>query len=90
MRSRLTRYPPQYGGRGNCIAPGYVRTELIGQMAAQGKLALAAIEQRTPQRRLGSIEEIAAAVIYVASPAAEFMTGSVINIDGGWTAYGYL
>ncbi|TDJ63939.1 MAG: 3-oxoacyl-ACP reductase FabG [Proteobacteria bacterium] len=80
----------KYGVRVNCIAPGYVRTELIEQLAAQGKLALAAIEQRTPQRRLGSIEEIAAAVIYVASPAAEFMTGSVINIDGGWTAYGYL
>ena len=55
-----------------------------------GKIALDAIEKRTPQRRMGSIEEIAAAVLFVASPAAGFMTGEVMNIDGGWTAYGYL
>ena len=80
----------KYGVRVNCIAPGYVRTELIDQLVSEGKLALEAIERRTPQRRMGSIEEIAAAVVYIASPAAGFMTGSVVNIDGGWTAYGYL
>jgi NAD(P)-dependent dehydrogenase (short-subunit alcohol dehydrogenase family) len=80
----------KYGVRVNCIAPGYVRTELIDQLVEEGKLALAAIEKRTPQRRMGTIEEIASAVVYVASPAAGFMTGSVINIDGGWSAYGYL
>jgi NAD(P)-dependent dehydrogenase (short-subunit alcohol dehydrogenase family) len=80
----------KYNVRVNCIAPGYVRTELIDELVSDGKLALEAIERRTPQRRMGSIEEIASAVVYLASPAAGFMTGSVINIDGGWTAYGYL
>lgn len=80
----------KYNVRVNCIAPGYVRTELIDELVAQGKLGLEAIEKRTPQRRMGAIEEIAAAVVFVAGPAAGFMTGSVINIDGGWTAYGYL
>ena len=80
----------KYGVRVNCIAPGYVRTELIDDLVADGKLELDAIEKRTPQRRMGSIEEIAAAVVFVASPAAGFMTGAVMNIDGGWTAYGYL
>lgn len=80
----------KYKVRVNCIAPGYVRTELIEQLAADGKLAMEAIEKRTPQRRMGSIEEIASAVVYVASSAAGFMTGSVLNVDGGWSAYGYL
>ena len=80
----------KYGVRVNCIAPGYVRTELIDKLVEDGKLALEAIEKRTPQRRMGSIDEIAAAVVFVASPAAGFMTGEVMNIDGGWTAYGYL
>ena len=80
----------KYGVRVNCIAPGYVRTELIDQLVIDGKISLEAIEKRTPQRRMGSIEEIASAVVYVASPAAGFMTGSVMNVDGGWTAYGYM
>jgi NAD(P)-dependent dehydrogenase (short-subunit alcohol dehydrogenase family) len=80
----------KYGVRVNCIAPGYVRTELIDDLVADGKISLDAIEKRTPQRRMGSIEEIASAVVFVASPAASFMTGSIMNVDGGWTAYGYL
>jgi NAD(P)-dependent dehydrogenase (short-subunit alcohol dehydrogenase family) len=39
---------------------------------------------------MGSVEDIAAAVIFVAGPGAGFMTGETLNIDGGWTAYGYL
>lgn len=80
----------KYNVRVNCIAPGYIRTEMIEQLAADGKLTTDAIETRTPQRRMGSVEDIAAAVLFVASPGAEFMTGETLNIDGGWTAYGYL
>ncbi len=80
----------KYGVRVNCIAPGYVRTELIDQLVEEGKLTLEGIEKRTPQRRMGSIAEIADTVVFVASPAAGFMTGAVVNVDGGWTAYGYL
>lgn len=80
----------KYNVRVNCIAPGYIRTEMIEQLAADGKLAADAIEKRTPQRRMGTVEDIAAAVIFVASPGAGFMTGETLNIDGGWTAYGYL
>ncbi len=44
----------RYGIRVNGIAPGYVRTELIDRLAAEGKLTLRDLEKRTPQRRLGS------------------------------------
>lgn len=79
----------RYGIRVNGIAPGYVRTELIDRLAAEGKLTLRDLEKRTPQRRLGSGADIAKAVRYVASADAGFMTGEVLVIDGGWTAFGY-
>ena len=80
----------KYKVRVNCIAPGYVHTELIDDLVEAGKLTLDALEKRTPQRRLGTLSEISQAVIYVASDDAAFMTGSVITIDGGWSAYGYM
>lgn len=79
----------KYGIRVNCIAPGYVRTDLIDRLAEEGKLALKDLERRTPQRRLGSGSDIAKAVRFVASDDAGFMTGEVLVIDGGWTAFGY-
>ncbi len=79
----------RYDIRVNCVAPGYVRTDLIETLEAEGKLAIADLERRTPQRRLGTGEEIAAAVCYVASDEASFMTGEVMVIDGGWSAFGY-
>ena len=80
----------KYKVRVNCIAPGYIHTELIDELVDAGKLTLDALEKRTPQRRLGSLEEISQAVVYVASDDAAFMTGSVVTIDGGWSAYGYM
>jgi NAD(P)-dependent dehydrogenase (short-subunit alcohol dehydrogenase family) len=79
----------RYGIRVNCIAPGYIRTDLIDRLAEEGKLAVKDLEKRTPQRRLGSGADIAKAVRYVASDDAGFMTGEVLVIDGGWTAFGY-
>ena len=79
----------RYGIRVNGIAPGYVRTDLIDRLAAEGKLTLRDLEKRTPQRRLGSGADIAKAVRYIASAEAGFMTGEVVVIDGGWTAFGY-
>ncbi|MEQ8234994.1 MAG: SDR family oxidoreductase, partial [Gammaproteobacteria bacterium] len=79
----------RYGIRVNCVAPGYIRTEMIDQLEADGKLDARGLERRTPQRRLGSGADVAHAVRYVASDDAAFMTGEVLVIDGGWTAFGY-
>jgi len=79
----------RFGIRVNCVAPGYVRTDLIETLEREGKLAIRDLERRTPQRRLGTGEEIASAVRYVASAEASFMTGEVMVVDGGWTAFGY-
>lgn len=76
--------------RVNAIAPGYTRTELVQGVIDKGMLPLGAIEKRTPQGRIGEVEDMIGLAVYLASDESSFMTGSVINIDGGWVAYGYL
>ncbi len=76
--------------RVNAIAPGYIRTELVQTLIDKGLLPVGAIEKRTPLGRIGEVEDILAIAVYLASDESSFMTGSVINIDGGWEAYGYI
>jgi len=78
------------GVRVNAIAPGYVETEFIRGLSARGILDFAKLAGRTPMGRLGTPEEIAEAAVYLASPAASFVTGEILTVDGGWSSYGYL
>ena len=78
------------GVRVNAIAPGYVATEMVKGLAAKGILDRERLSRRTPMGRLGLPEEVAEAAVFLASNAAAFVTGSVLTVDGGWTAYGYL
>ena len=76
--------------RVNAIAPGYIRTELVQGVIDKGVLDVAAIEKRTPKGRIGEVKDLMEIAVYLASDEASFMTGSIVTIDGGWTAYGYL
>jgi len=76
--------------RVNAIAPGYVRTELVQDVIDKGAISLDAILRRTPQGRIGEVEDIAGLAVHMASDESSYMTGSIVNIDGGWAAYGYL
>jgi len=76
--------------RVNAIAPGYIRTELVQGVIDKGILPVDAIEKRTPQGRIGEVKDVLGAALFLASDAASFITGSILTIDGGWTAYGYL
>jgi NAD(P)-dependent dehydrogenase (short-subunit alcohol dehydrogenase family) len=78
------------GVRVNAIAPGYVETELVRSLSARGVLARATLARRTPLGRLGTVEEIGDAAVFLASDAAAFITGEILTVDGGWTAYGYV
>lgn len=74
----------------NAIAPGVIRTELNDEMIAKGFLSLDAINRRTPMGRRGEPAELVGAVRFLASPEASYITGAVLTIDGGWSAYSFL
>lgn len=76
--------------RVNAIAPGYLNTEFIQELRRQGKLDIEALNRRIPQGRMGNVEEITGLALYMAGDEATYMTGSVVYIDGGWTAYGFV
>jgi 3-oxoacyl-[acyl-carrier protein] reductase len=69
------------------VAPGVVMTPMVHELFDQGLADRSSYEQRTPLRRLGSIEEIAEAVFYLASDEASYITAETLRVDGGWTAY---
>lgn len=76
------------GIRCNAICPGTVETpSLDGRMRAQGdyETSRAAFIARQPIGRIGQPEEVAELIVYLASDAAGFMTGSILTIDGGWS-----
>lgn len=76
--------------RVNAIAPGYIRTEFVQEIIDKGMLPVGAIEKRTPQGCMGEVKDVVGAAVYLASDEASFVTGSILTVDGGWTAYGYL
>jgi len=78
------------GVRVNAIAPGYVRTALVDDLVARGRMDVDVLSRRTPLGRLGTPEEIAALVLFLASDNAAFINGHVAVADGGWSAYGYI
>ena len=79
-----------HGVRVNAVAPGYVETDLIGAAVRAGDLDTAPLARRTPVGRLARPEEIARAILFLLDPANAYVTGQVLAVDGGWTAYGYV
>jgi NAD(P)-dependent dehydrogenase (short-subunit alcohol dehydrogenase family) len=80
---QLTRYlstvlAPEV--RVNCIAPG-------GLARGQDPTFVERYKERTPLRRMGTEQEIADAVEWLASDNASYLTGQTIAVDGGWTAW---
>lgn len=69
------------------IAPGVVMTDMVRQGIAEGTASVGAYERRTPMHRLGTVEEIAEAVLYLASDEASYVVGETMRVDGGWVAY---
>lgn len=65
----------------NCVAPGVIGTDMLKNLEPQDLQALA---EDTPLGRLGSPEDVAGAVAFLCSDAAEFITGQVLGVDGGF------
>ncbi|MEV4289842.1 SDR family NAD(P)-dependent oxidoreductase [Nonomuraea bangladeshensis] len=84
LRTAAAEFGP-YGVRVNAIAPGVVETPLTRQIKDHPDW-YAAYAAKSALGRWASAEEIAGAVVYLAGDAASFVTGSVLYVDGGWTA----
>ena len=71
--------------RVNAVCPAFVETPFTQAMLEDVAIKTD-ILKRTPAGRLVTVDEVAAAIVFLASPAARMMTGSTMTIDGGWTA----
>jgi NAD(P)-dependent dehydrogenase (short-subunit alcohol dehydrogenase family) len=72
--------------RVNSVAPGFVRTPMLTPILDAIPGYEDTLNEFTPVGRIGEPEEIAAAVVFLLSPAAGYMNGSTVVVDGGWTA----
>lgn len=66
--------------RVNCVAPGVIRTEMNAHLS---QADLEALGEETPLGRIGTAEEVARAIFFLAGEDASFITGQVLNVDGG-------
>ena len=82
LTKSLAREVARYGITVNAVSPGYVETRLIGD---RDEAARRDLERQIPLGRLGAPEEIAAAILFLASPAASYVTGTTVHVDGGLT-----
>jgi NAD(P)-dependent dehydrogenase (short-subunit alcohol dehydrogenase family) len=87
VRTLASEWGP-HGVRVNAIAPGYVETDMMRSLIQQGKLDPEALLARTTLRRLGRPADIAAMACFLGAPAAEWINGAIMSVDGGWLANG--
>ncbi len=64
----------------NCVAPGFIHTDMTSSLSEQQRNALI---QQIPLGRLGRPEDVAAAVLFLASPGADYLTGCTLHVNGG-------
>ncbi|MEA2704550.1 MAG: gluconate 5-dehydrogenase [Actinomycetota bacterium] len=69
----------------NALAPGYIRTELTRALVEDERFS-AWVRERTPAARWGEVDDLVGGLLFLCSPAADFVNGQVLYIDGGMTA----
>jgi len=81
----------EWGPRGIRVVsvnPAYTATEFVERTMAAGAFSEEDIVRRTPLRRLATPDEVADAIVYLASDAASYVNATQLDVDGGWNAYG--
>ena len=74
--------------RVNAVAPWYIETPLAKQVLKDLDY-LKSVLDRTPMKRIGKPAEVASAVAFLAMPASSYITGQCLNVDGGFSVYGF-
>ena len=87
VRSLASEWGP-HGVRVNAIAPGYVQTDMLETLVQQGLIDRGALLARTTLGRLGRPADVAAMACFLGSPAATWINGAIMSVDGGWLANG--
>ena len=85
-RSAAVEYAPR-GIRINAVCPGVIDTPMVADMVENQAEAMAGILKEQPIGRLGRADEVAAAVLWLCSPGAGFVTATALPVDGGFTAH---
>jgi NAD(P)-dependent dehydrogenase (short-subunit alcohol dehydrogenase family) len=74
-----------YGVQVNCLGPGYIRTKLTEPLFASAEW-VERVTRRIPMARTGEVGDLVGTVLFLSSPASDYMTGQTLFVDGGWTA----
>jgi gluconate 5-dehydrogenase len=82
VRTLSTELSP-HGVRVNAVAPGWIDTEMSRKAFAGDPARKSKILSRTPMQKLGDVSDVGWAAVYLASPAAKFVTGAILPVDGG-------
>jgi NAD(P)-dependent dehydrogenase (short-subunit alcohol dehydrogenase family) len=85
-RSAAVEYAPR-GIRINAVCPGVIDTPMVADMVENQAEAMAGIIKEQPIGRLGTADEVAAAVLWLCSPGASFIIGTALPVDGGFTVH---
>ncbi len=80
MMHSLSKETARRGITVNCVSPGFIATELIDDLS---EAQIKEYKKMVPMRRFGAPEEVAEAVLFLSGPNASYITGSVLEIDGG-------
>ena len=77
------------GVRVNCISPGYTRTALVEDLLATpiGAQMMPVWMSMTPMARMAEVTDLQGALVYLAAPASDYVTGSDLVVDGGYMAW---